>query len=65
MAAQAGFDTAVTTRKGLLFAGHQDHMMALPRLSLNGRLQDERLLAVLLGGAPFAFANRFRRVSAA
>ena len=60
-----GFATAVTTRKGLLFPEHREHMTALPRLSLNGKVQDERMLAVLLGGAPFALRNRFRRVSAA
>ena len=65
MAAEVGFATAVTTRKGLLFPEHREHMMALPRLSLNGKVQDERMLAVLLGGAPFALMNRFRRVSAA
>ena len=65
IAAEFGFATAVTTRKGLLFAGHADHLTALPRLSLNGEAQDERLLAVLLGGAPFALLNRFRHVSAA
>ena len=59
------FATAVTTRKGVLFPEHRDHLMALPRLSLHGEAQDERLLLVLLGGAPFALMNRFRRVSAA
>jgi len=63
MARQAGFATAVTTRKGLLFGDHALYLAALPRLSLNGEIQDERLLAVLLGGAPFALLNGFRRVS--
>ena len=65
MAAEAGFATAVTTRKGLLFPEHRHHMTALPRLSLNGEVQDERLLAVLLGGTPFALINGFRHVSVA
>jgi len=64
LAQEAGFATAVTTRKGLLFGKHVDHLTALPRLSLNGEIQDERLLAVLLGGAPFALLNGFRLVSA-
>lgn len=64
LAREAGFATAVTTRKGLLFRKHADHLTALPRLSLNGEIQDERLLAVLLGGAPFALLNGFRRVLA-
>ena len=65
LAAEAGFATAVTTRKGLIFKEHRAHLTALPRLSLNGGAQDERLLAVLLGGAPFALVNGFRRVSTA
>jgi len=65
MAAEAGFVTAVTTRKGMLFSAHAEHPMALPRLSLNGQLQDERLVKVLLSGAPFALLNGFRQVSVA
>ena len=64
LAAEAGFDTAVTTRKGLLFAEHRGRLMALPRLSLNGHYQDLNMLAVLLGGTPFALMNRFRRLAA-
>jgi hypothetical protein len=35
LAARAGFKTAVTTRKGMLFSDHRDHLTALPRVSLN------------------------------
>lgn len=60
-----GFRTAVTTRPGMLFAESADHMTALPRLSLNGNYQDERLLKVLTSGAATAVWNGFRRVDAA
>ena len=60
-----GFKTAVTTRPGMLFAENADHMTALPRLSLNGNYQDERLLQVLTSGAATAMWNGFRRVDAA
>lgn len=60
-----GFRTAVTTRPGMLFAESADHMTALPRLSLNGNFQDERLLKVLTSGAATAVWNGFRRVDAA
>jgi peptidoglycan/xylan/chitin deacetylase (PgdA/CDA1 family) len=60
-----GFKTAVTTRPGMLFAENADHMTALPRLSLNGNYQDERLLKVLTSGAATAMWNGFRRVDAA
>jgi peptidoglycan/xylan/chitin deacetylase (PgdA/CDA1 family) len=61
----AGFKTAVTTRPGMIFAENAEHMTALPRLSLNGNYQYERLLPVLTSGAATAMWNGFRRVDAA
>jgi peptidoglycan/xylan/chitin deacetylase (PgdA/CDA1 family) len=65
IARRLGFKTAVTTRPGMLFAESAAHMTALPRLSLNGNYQDERLLKVLTSGAATAMWNGFRRVDAA
>ncbi|MBI5131452.1 MAG: polysaccharide deacetylase family protein [Rhodopseudomonas palustris] len=65
LARQAGYRTAVTTRPGMLFAGVADHLTALPRVSLNGNYQDDRILPVLTSGAATAMWNRFRRVDAA
>jgi peptidoglycan/xylan/chitin deacetylase (PgdA/CDA1 family) len=65
LAAELGFATAVTTRPGVLFPGHRDHLTALPRVSLNGHFQALRFVDVLLSGAPFALKNRFRRLDAA
>jgi peptidoglycan/xylan/chitin deacetylase (PgdA/CDA1 family) len=65
LARELGFQTAVTTRPGVIFPEHRDHLTALPRVSLNGYFQSLRYLDVLLSGAPFAFFNRFRRVNAA
>jgi len=63
MAVRAGYEIAVTTRPGLLFPEHADHLLALPRVSLNGLWQDLRSLDVLLSGAPFRLWNRGRRVN--
>jgi peptidoglycan/xylan/chitin deacetylase (PgdA/CDA1 family) len=65
LAAEVGYRTAVTTRPGVLFPEHAAHLMALPRLSLNGEYQEARHLEVLMSGTATALFNRFRRVNAA
>ena len=65
LAAAAGYELALTTRPGVVFPEHREHMTALPRLSLNGHYQDERFLEVLTSGAATAVWNGFRRVDAA
>jgi peptidoglycan/xylan/chitin deacetylase (PgdA/CDA1 family) len=65
IAAELGFKTAVTTRPGVLFKAHRDHLLALPRISVNGEYQRSRYLKVLMSGAATAMWNGFRRVNAA
>jgi peptidoglycan/xylan/chitin deacetylase (PgdA/CDA1 family) len=60
-----GFATAVTTRPGMIFPDHADHLTALPRISLNGNYQSERFLPVLTSGAATAMWNRLRRLDVA
>ena len=65
LAAELGFKTAVTTRKGMLFAEHADHLTALPRVSLNGEYQTLKYVDVFLSGAPFLLWNGFKRLNVA
>ncbi len=65
LAREAGFEAAVTTRKGLIYPGHRAHPTALPRVSLNGFYQKIRYVDVLLTGAPFVLLNRLRRLNVA
>jgi peptidoglycan/xylan/chitin deacetylase (PgdA/CDA1 family) len=63
-AAVLGYKTGVTTRAGVIFPDHRDHLTALPRLSVNGEFQQLRFLDVLLSGTATAILNGFRRVAA-
>ena len=65
IAAELGFKTATTTRPGVLFKAHREHLTALPRISVNGEFQQQRYMKVLMSGAGTALLNRFRRVNAA
>ena len=65
IAGELGFKTAVTTRRGVIFPEHSEHLTALPRVSLNGEFQSSIYTRLFMSGAPFALWNRFRRVDAA
>ncbi|HMN71265.1 MAG TPA: polysaccharide deacetylase family protein [Rhodoblastus sp.] len=65
LARQAGFESAATTRPGMIFPEHAGHLTALPRLSVNGHHQSLAALDILLSGAPFMLWNRGRRLSVA
>jgi peptidoglycan/xylan/chitin deacetylase (PgdA/CDA1 family) len=65
LAREAGFVTAVTTRRGPLFAGHARHLHALPRVSLNGNYQAIRHVDLFLSGAPFALWNKGNQLDVA
>lgn len=62
---KAGFEAAVTTRKGMIYREHADHLFALPRVSLNGDYQQVRYVDVFMSGVPFMLANKFKTVNAA
>ena len=55
MAAEMGFATAVTSRRGVLTASAAARPTAWPRVPVSGHYQSVRYLDVLLSGVPFAF----------
>jgi peptidoglycan/xylan/chitin deacetylase (PgdA/CDA1 family) len=63
IAAELGFKTAVTTRPGVVFRQHAQHLTALPRISLNGNFQRPRYAKVLVSGAATALWNGFKPVN--
>ena len=65
LAKDVGFEAAVTTRKGLVYEDHRDHMFALPRVSLNGSYQQIKYIDLYMSGAPFVLYNKFSKVNAA
>jgi peptidoglycan/xylan/chitin deacetylase (PgdA/CDA1 family) len=63
LAREAGFETAVTTRPGMIFSEHASRLTALPRLSVNGLHQSRAAIDALLTGLPFYLANRGQRAA--
>jgi peptidoglycan/xylan/chitin deacetylase (PgdA/CDA1 family) len=61
IAAESGFDTAVTTRPSVLTAEHRKQLTALPRITVSGEFQRERFLDVLFSGAATAIWSGLRR----
>lgn len=60
-AREIGFDTAVTTRPGLVDHHYADRLTALPRVSLNGCFQSLSQLDVLISGVPFMIKDGLKR----
>jgi peptidoglycan/xylan/chitin deacetylase (PgdA/CDA1 family) len=65
LAKELGFEAAVTTRKGMIYEEHRDHLFALPRISLNGSYQQIKYIDLYMSGAPFVLYNKFSKVNAA
>ena len=62
LARDLGFETAVTTRRGVLYGAHARHLTALPRISLNGHYQRLRYADALMSGLPTKLARAGRRL---
>lgn len=65
MVRELGFSTATTTRHGVIYPEHKDHMTALPRVSLNGHHQSMRYVDTLLSGIPARSKNRGKKLDVA
>jgi len=65
LAKELGFETATTTRHGVIYPEHKDHMTALPRVSLNGHHQSMRYVNTLLSGIPTRFKNMGKKLDVA
>ena len=65
LARDCGFETGVTTRPGVLFGAHANHLHALPRISLNGEFQAMHYLDTFLSGIPSLVFNKGRRLNVA
>jgi peptidoglycan/xylan/chitin deacetylase (PgdA/CDA1 family) len=61
----AGFETGVTTRPGVVYPEHAPHLLALPRISVNGLFQNIEFLRALISGLPSAAAQRGRKLDVA
>lgn len=65
LAKQAGFASAVTTRPGLLYPQHRDHLTALPRVSANGLFQKVRYFGPLTTGLPTRLNRGMKKLDVA
>ena len=63
IAADVGFRASLTTRKGVVFDGHGQHLQALPRIMVSGRYQKLRYIDALISGGPTALLNRFKKIN--
>jgi len=62
-ARELGFETGVTTRKGVLYPEHAGFLHALPRVSLNGDYQRSRYVELYLSGVPFRLQPGLPRIN--
>ncbi len=59
-ALQAGYKTAVTTRKGVIQQEHREHLTVLPRIHFHSDYQNKGYVSLVTSGFPFYILNKFR-----
>lgn len=60
---ESGYELAVTTRHGVCMRRHENHMHALPRISVNGNFQKVSYVRTLLSGGPTILQNKGRFIN--
>jgi peptidoglycan/xylan/chitin deacetylase (PgdA/CDA1 family) len=65
IASELGYETALTTRAGVLTPGDADRLLQLPRITIDDTYQRECHVEVLVSGVAPAIWNGFRRTFAA
>jgi peptidoglycan/xylan/chitin deacetylase (PgdA/CDA1 family) len=63
LAAEAGYEASLTTRKGVCFAEHGAHLQALPRIMVSGRYQALRYVDAMMSGLPTAMLAKFSHLN--
>jgi peptidoglycan/xylan/chitin deacetylase (PgdA/CDA1 family) len=58
---RSSFSTATTTKNANIFINHNDHLLALPRISINA-LTNEKVLNLHVNGFYPAILNKFKRI---
>lgn len=62
LAEKTGFLSSVTTRSGVVFAEHKNHLQALPRVMVSGRYAKLRYVEAMMSGVPSYFINGLKKV---
>ena len=63
LATKAGFTGTVTTRTGVVFAEHKNHLQALPRVMVSGRYAKQRYVEAMMSGVPSYLMNKLNKIN--
>ncbi len=63
LAAEAGYQASLTTRKGIVVSDHAQHLQAFPRVMISGRYQEIRYVDAMMSGLPTLLLNKLKTVN--